>query len=65
MKSRQVTALLLSAIMTVSACMPMNGISAFAAENTGAGSTETAAVVEPESEEEAEETGAEETPDET
>ena len=55
MKSRQVTALLLSAIMTVSACMPMNGISAFAAENTGAGSTETAAVVEPEIEEEAEE----------
>ena len=60
MKSRQVTALLLSAIMTVSACMPMNGISAIAAENAGAASTETAAVLEPESEEQEAEAPAEE-----
>ena len=43
MKRKQITAILMSAIMTVSACMPMNGISAMAAETAGAGATEVAA----------------------
>ena len=51
MKRKQITAILLSAIMTVTACMPMNSISAFAAESSGAGNTETAAVVEMQEEE--------------
>ena len=34
MKRKQVIAIVLAAIMSVSACMPINGISAFAAENT-------------------------------
>ena len=42
MKRKQVTAILLSAIMTVSACVPMNGIGALAAENAEAQNTETA-----------------------
>ena len=46
MKRKQITAILLSAIMTVTACVPMNSISAFAAESSGAGNTETAAVVD-------------------
>ena len=40
MKRRQVTAILLSAILTVSSCMPMGSISAMAAVNAGAGGTE-------------------------
>ena len=51
MKRKQITAILLSAIMTVTACMPMNSISAVAAETSGAGNTETAAVVEMQEEE--------------
>ena len=43
MKRKQITAILMSAIMTVSACMPMNGISAVAADKAGAGATEVAA----------------------
>ena len=43
MKRKQITAILMSAILTVSACMPMNSISAMAAENAGAGATEVAA----------------------
>ena len=43
MKRKQITAILMSAIMTVSACMPMNGISAWAAETAGTGATEVAA----------------------
>ena len=43
MKRKQITAILMSAILTVSACMPMNGISAMAAETAGAGATEVAA----------------------
>ena len=43
MKRKQITAILMSAIMTVSACMPMNGISAMAAETAGAGATQVAA----------------------
>ena len=46
MKRKQITAILMSAIMTVSACMPMNGISAMAAETAGAGGTEVAAEVD-------------------
>ena len=45
MKRRQVTAILLSAILTVSSCMPMGSISAMAAENAGAGGTEAAAEI--------------------
>lgn len=56
MKSKQITAILLSAVMTVSACLPMNGITAFAAETTaGEGNTEIAAAVEEPEEEPAEE----------
>lgn len=40
MKRKQITAILMSAILTVSACMPMNSINAMAAENAGAGATE-------------------------
>ena len=43
MKRKQITAILMSAIMTVSACMPMNSISAMAADKAGAGATEVAA----------------------
>ena len=50
MKRKQITAILLSAVMTVSACMPMNGISAFAAESAGEGNTEIAAAEEQEEE---------------
>ena len=46
MKRKQITAILMSAILTVSSCMPMNGISAMAAETAGAGGTEVAAEVE-------------------
>ena len=46
MKRKQVAAILLSAIMAVSACVPMNGISAVAAEKDGAESTETSQVME-------------------
>ena len=46
MKRKQVAAILLSAIMAVSACVPMNGISAVAAEKDGAENTETSQVVE-------------------
>ena len=53
MRRKQVTAILLSAIMTVSACMPVNGIAAFAAENAGAESTEAAEVAEEQDEESA------------
>lgn len=61
MKRKQITAILLSAVMTVSACIPMNGISAFAAETTGEGNTEIAAAVEAEEEAPAEEAGPEST----
>lgn len=40
MKRKQLAAIILSAIMAVSACVPVNGISAAAAENAGAESTE-------------------------
>ena len=53
MKRKQVAAILLSAIMAVSVCVPMNGISAVAAEKDGAESTETSQVVEEPDEEEA------------
>ena len=53
MRRKQVTAILLSAIMMVSACMPVNGIAAFAAENAGAESTEAAEVAEEQEEESA------------
>ena len=43
MKRKQITAILMSAILTVSACMPMNSISAMAADKAGAGATEVAA----------------------
>ena len=46
MKRKQVAAILLSAIMAVSACVPMNCISAVAAEKDGAENTETSQVVE-------------------
>ena len=46
MKRKQLAAIMLSAIMAVSACVPVNGISAAAAENTGAESTEASPVVE-------------------
>lgn len=59
MKRKQIIAILLSAVMTVSACIPMNGISAFAAETTGEGNTEIAAAVEAEEEAPAEEAGPE------
>ena len=53
MKRKQVAAILLSAIMAVSACVPMNGISAVAAEKVGTESTGTSQVVEEPDEEEA------------
>ena len=43
MKRKQITAILMSAILTVSACVPMNSISAMAADKSGAGATEVAA----------------------
>ena len=43
MKRKQITAILMSAILTVSACVPMNNISAMAADKSGAGATEVAA----------------------
>ena len=46
MKRKQLAAIMLSAIMAVSACVPGNSISVFAAENTGAESTGTSPVVE-------------------
>ena len=46
MKRKQLAAIMLSAIMAVSACVPVNGISAAAAENAGAESTEASPVVE-------------------
>ena len=46
MKRKQLAAIMLSAIMAVSACVPVNGISAAAAENTGAESTETSTAAE-------------------
>ena len=62
MKRKQLTAILLSAIMAVSACVPMNGISAVAAENAaesaaaesaGAESAEAAAAAMGQAEEDA------------
>ena len=38
MKNRQITALLLSTVMTISSCIP-TGIQAYAAENAEAGAT--------------------------
>ena len=49
MKRKQITAILMSAIMTVSACMPM-GMPTLAAENAGASETAAAATVEAEPE---------------
>ena len=49
MKRKQITAILMSAIMTVSACMPMS-MPTLAAENAGASETATAATVEAEPE---------------
>ena len=46
MKRKQLAAILLSAIMAASACVPVNGISAVAAENAGAESTEESLTVE-------------------
>ena len=46
MKRKQLAAIVLSAIMAVSACVPVNGISAAAAENAGAESTEASLAVE-------------------
>ena len=46
MKRKQLAAIMLSAIMAVSACVPVNGISAAAAENAGAESTEVSPAVE-------------------
>ena len=46
MKRKQLAAIMLAAIMAVSACVPVNGISAAAAENAGAESTEASSVVE-------------------
>lgn len=43
MKKKQLMSILLSAVMTVSACLPSTGISALAAENAEVGSTEIAA----------------------
>lgn len=48
MKKKQITAILMSAIMTVSACMPMNSIQALAAENADASGTAAVAAVEAE-----------------
>ena len=45
MKKKQLMSILLSAVMTVSACLPSTGISALAAENAEVGSTEIAAEV--------------------
>lgn len=56
MKKKQITAILMSAIMTVSACIPMNSMQALAAENAGASETAAAAATveaEPETTEEA------------
>ena len=49
MKRKQITAILMSAIMTVSACMPMS-MPTLAAENAGASETAAAATVEAEPE---------------
>ena len=46
MKRKQLAAIVLSAIMAVSACVPVNGISAAAAENTGVESTKVSPAVE-------------------
>lgn len=54
MKKKQITAILLSAVMMISACMPIN-ISAHAADTAGEGNTEAAAVAELREEESAEE----------
>ena len=48
MKKKQITAILMSAIMTVSACMPMNSMQALAAENADASGTAAVAAVEAE-----------------
>ena len=45
MKKKQLMSIMLSAVMTVSACLPSTGISALAAENAEVGSTEIAAEV--------------------
>ena len=48
MKKKQITAILMSAIMTVSACMPLNSMQALAAENADASGTAAVAAVEAE-----------------
>ena len=50
MKNKQVTAILLSAVLALSSFMPMSSMSAFAAENPAAESTEAAAEAEFEAE---------------
>ena len=42
MKNKQVTAIFLAAVMTISSCMPMSSLTAFAAENSAMESTENA-----------------------
>ena len=61
MKRKQITAILMSAIMTVSACMPMNSMQALAAENADASGT-AAAVVEEEQADSAQDTAEVEEP---
>ena len=62
MKRKQITAILMSAIMTVSACMPMNSMQAMAAENAGASGTAAEAAVTAEQPDEAQDTGESEEP---
>ena len=64
MKRKQITAILMSAIMTVSACMPMNSMQALAAENADASGT-AAAVVEEEQADSAQDTVEVEEPQST
>ena len=46
MKNKQVTAILLSAVMAISICAPMNSMTSFAAENVAEESTESEAKAE-------------------
>ena len=62
MRRKQITAILLSAIMTVSTCVSAGGISALAAETADEGATQAAVVEEASAEEIAEEPEQAETP---
>ena len=62
MKRKQITAILMSAIMMVSACMPMNSMQALAAENADASGTAAVAAVEEEQADSAQDTAEVEEP---